>query len=300
MGTFQTYVNASLLPSGVQVSTIMAAAYESRATQIARLFVPIASFAGDTAQTLTDGSFNSFTDGGAQSVNRAIAPEAAANNDNNAVANRPLLPSSSAVLAGPSNILRANNDIDADNSGANNDDPGDTDDGTAGVDSAGGFNEVTAKPLIVRVRRDPLTGEITGYGVFNADGSVPGQEIIPGQPLYTPGQDGDPFESEAPDGTPFAGLPPRYKVNRMTGEIYLNNITGITGVNLDGSDGPEILTAQGGTNNIVGIAEFKALEGAALSTAQQKASELSNVIQSLATLLRGFRDRERRVLDVIR
>ncbi len=39
-------------------TTLLAAAYESRATAIARLFVPTVSFAGDTAQTATDGSFN--------------------------------------------------------------------------------------------------------------------------------------------------------------------------------------------------------------------------------------------------
>ncbi len=268
MGSFNTYVTASLIPSGIQSITIMAAAYESRATQIARLFVPIASFAGDTAQTLTDGSFNSFTGG--------------AGYDPNDPDDGPILPSSTAILAGPSNIQQADNDIN----GVDGD--GDTD-----------FNDVTAKPLIIKVRRDPLTGEITAYGVFNADGSVPGFNRPAGQPLYTPGQDGDPFESTV-NNVAFAGVPPRYRVNRQTGEIYLNNSAGITGVNLDAAAGSEIFTGPQGTNNIVGIAEFKALEGAALSTAQQKASELSNVIQSLATLIRGYKERERTTLNVIR
>lgn len=263
MGTYNTFVTASLVPSGVQSITIMAAAYESRATQIARLFVPIASFAGDTAQTLTDGSFNSFDAGGA------------AGYDPNDPTQGPILPSSTAILAGPSNIQQAGNDID----------------GVDGADADGVANSVSAKPLIVRVRRDPLSGEITNYGVFNADGTVPGQDHVAGTPLYTPGQDGDPFDP---------GQNPRYLVNRMTGEIYLNNARGINGVNLDAATGAEITTGRVGTNNIVGIAEFKALEGAALSTAQQKASELSNVIQSLATLIRGYKDRERRTLDAIR
>lgn len=281
MGSFNTYVTASLIPSGIQSITIMAAAYESRATQIARLFVPIASFAGDTAQTLTDGSFNSFNPGGGY--------------DPNDPDQGPILPSSTAILAGPSNIQQADNDSPTIIGGA------------AGVDNDGDgdINGVTAKPLIVKVRRNPLTGEITGYGVFNADGSVPGFERTAANiPLYTPGQDGDPFESTV-GGAVFVGgganrTPPRYKVNRMTGEIYLNNTAGITGVNLDAAAGAEIVTGLQGTNNIVGIAEFKALEGAALSTAQQKASELSNVIQSLATLIRGYKERERSALNVIR
>lgn len=296
MGIFNTYVTASLVPSGIQSITIMAAAYESRATQIARLFVPIASFAGDTAQTLTDGSFNSFSGNGNPGY------------DPNDPLDGPVLPSSTAILAGPSNILRAGNDIDGNSDGdvADLDDPGtpELNDGPDTTDGDGAVNPVTSKPLIIRVRRDPLSGEITAYGVFNADGTVPGYNyndplLPPGSPLYTPGQDGDPFESTV-NGVAFAGVPPRYKVNRMTGEIYLNDARGVNGVNLDAAAGAEITTGPAGTNNIVGIAEFKALEGAALSTAQQKASELSNVIQSLATLIRGYKDRERRMLDAIR
>lgn len=280
-----TYVSAANFPTGVQAVTVLAGAYESRATQIARLFVPIASFAGDTAQTLTDGSFNSNVDS--------------------------ILKSSTAVLANPSNIKGANaatnptaygggaidysnagNDVDTDNDGAFDDDDGD-----------GDINPVTAKPLIIRVRRDAFTGEITGYGVFNADGTVPGQVHTPGTPLYTPGQDGDPFDITQN---------PRYIVDRMTGQVFLNDRRGIVGVNLDSAAGGEIFADRSyqelvaaGVNlqtmqNVVGIVEFKALEGAALSTAQQKASELSNVIQSLATLIRGFKDSEKSLLNTIR
>ncbi len=245
-----TYVSATAAFPAFPTS-IMAGAYESRATQIARLFLPIASFAGDTAQTVTDGSFNS----------------------NNAS----ILKSSTAVLASPSNILNAGNQTN------NATDP----------------NPVTAKPLIIKVRRDPFSGEITGYGVFNADGSVPGQPRVAGTPLYVPGQNHDPFQTPGPGGT-FTGTPPRYLVDRMTGQVYLNNAAGVNGVNLDSANGAEIVADAAAPNNVVGIVEFKALEGAALSTAQQKASELSNVIQSLATLIRGFKDSERNLLNTIR
>ncbi|MGV3523405.1 MAG: hypothetical protein ACO1RX_04235 [Candidatus Sericytochromatia bacterium] len=270
-----TYVSAANFPFGVSPLTVLAGAYESRATQIARLFVPLASFAGDTAQTLTDGSFNS----------------------NNAS----VLKSSSAVLASPSNIRSADNDIDTNNDGDNTD-ATDENDGTSGATGATGFNPVTAKPLIIKVKRDEFTGEIVAYGVFNADGTVPGQPRgAAGAPLYTPGQDGDPFLTPDPvTGAPFAGVPPRYLVDRMTGQIYLNNQAGITGVNLDGAPNAEIVSDTAGTDNVVGIVEFKALEGAALSTAQQRANELSNVIQSLSTLIRGFKDAERSILNALR
>ncbi len=225
--------------------TILAASYESRATAIAKLFVPIASFAGDTAQTATDGSFNS-------------TPAST-------------LKSSTAILATPSNILNAGNTL-------------------------AGANLVTAKPLIVRVRRDEFTGEVLNYGVFNADGSVPGR-VGAG---YTPGQAGDPFLPDGPDGVAGNADDPRYVVDRMTGQVYLKNAAGIVGVNLDANVGAEIVTGAAGVGNVIGIAEFKALEGAALSTAQQQASELSNVIQSLATLIRGFKDSERNMLNTIR
>jgi hypothetical protein len=218
--------------------TILAASYESRATSIAKLFVGLVSFAGDTAQTATDGSFNSVPTS--------------------------TLKSSTAILATPSNILNV---------------PGQT--------TTAGANWVSAKPLVVKVQRDPFTGEVLNYGVFNADGSVPGQ---PGGG-YTPGQPGDPF---------LAANNPRYLVDRMTGQVYLNNAAGIVGVNLDANAGPEISAGAAGVGNVIGIVEFKALEGAALSTAQQQASELSNVIQSLATLIRGFKDSERNMLNTIR
>jgi len=260
-----TYVDAANFPYGIQPLTVLAGAYESRATQIARLFVPIASFAGDTAQTLTDGSFNS---------------------NNNSV-----LKSSTAVLATPSNIRNAGNDVDSNNDGVFN--------GTDTSDGIGNFLPVTAKPLMIRVRRDPFTGEITGYGVFNADGTVPGRFHTPGTPLYIPGQAGDPFMPNGPDNVANSGDEPRYLVDRMRGQIYLSNTDGVHGVNLDSAAGAEILSDVSGVNNVVGITEFKALEGAALSTAQQKASELSNVIQSLATLIRGKLDSEKSLLNVI-
>jgi hypothetical protein len=240
-----TWVQISNTVRSADPATILAAAYESRATQVARLFVPTVAFAGDTAVTATDGSFNS-------------TPAST-------------LKSSTAILATPSNILNAGNTTTAVN------------------------GQVTAKPLIIRVKRDPFTGAVTNYGVFNADGSVPGR---PG--AYTPGQAGDPFLVSGPDGVAGNADDPRYAVDRMTGQVYLNNINGIVGVNLDAAAGAEIPVGAAGLGNVIGIVEFKALEGAALSTAQQAASELSNVIQSLSTLLRSFKQADKSLFSALR
>lgn len=234
-----TWVNTTTLPQGLSPNLFLAAAYESRATTIARLFVPLASFAGDTSQTLTDGSFNSNPGS--------------------------ILKSSSANLANPSNILNTGNVTN---------------------NALGDF--VSAKPLVIKVQRDPFTGEINDYGVFNADGTFPGAQTAAA-----------PFGKD-PNYDPFTGPNRRYVVNRLTGEIYLARTAGITGINLDTSSGADILTGAAGTDNVVGIVEFKALEGAALSSAQQAASELSNVIQSLATLIRGIKESDRTLLNTVR
>lgn len=234
-----TWVNTTSRPGGQSPQLLLAAAYESRATAIAKLFVPTAAFAGDTSQTLTDGSFNS---------NPASA-----------------LKSSTAQLATTSNIRNAGN-----------------------VESPTLADSVTAKPLIIKVRRDPLSGEIREYGVFNADGTYPGSANTTAVPGNSVAYD------------PFTGANRRYEVNRATGEIFLRRTNGLVGFNLDGAAGSDISVGGTGTNAVVGLLEFKALEGAALSTAQQQASELSNVIQSLATLIRGVKDSEKTMLNVIR
>jgi hypothetical protein len=215
---------------GIQLT--LAATYESRVHTISRLTVPRAQFAGDTAVTLTDGSFNT----------RA------------ALTNSAIPKSATAFLANTTNT----------------------------------FDSVTqtafGKPLIIKVRRDELTSEIRSYSVFNADGTVPGSDGTAAQDLA--------FD-------PFDVVKARYRVNTATGEIYLNKNTGLR--DLKNPDGTILATAAGtGTDRgVVGMVEFEALQGGALSVAQQQASDLSGVIQSLTSILRSITDSKKGILNII-
>jgi hypothetical protein len=219
---------------GVQLA--LSAVFESRNHTISRLSVPRAQFAGDTATTLTDGSFNTRIAG----TNAAIPKSA------------------SAFLANTTNTFK-----------------------TATTPASLG------KPLIIKVQRDELTSEIKRYGVFNADGTYPGAaSTTPFDPLF------DPYQIAA-------GSNPRYRVNTATGEIYLNNSSGLR--NLNNPDGTIFATAANvGTDGVVGIVEFEALQGGAMSIAQQQASELSGVIQSLTSILRAITDSKKGTLSIIR
>lgn len=153
---------------------------------------------------------------------------------------------------------------------------------------------VSCKPLIIKVRRDQFTGEIIEYGVFNADGTWPGCP--------------DNERNNHLDYNPFGGANARYKVNMATGEIYLNNKTGIAGidVNNDGDiDNSDIKVPDDNPNIprikwVVGIVDFEPLKGAALSYAQEEQAELSGVIQSLTALIRAQNDQKKGLLSVIR
>jgi hypothetical protein len=217
---------------GVQLS--LAAAFESRVHTISRLSVPRAQFAGDTAITLTDGSFNTRPAG----TNSAIPKSA------------------TAFLANTTNTF----------------------------DST--LQNAFGKPLIIRVQRDELTSEIKKYGVFNADGTIPGSDGSLGQNATF-----DPYNAAAGTGA-------RYRVNTATGEIYLNNAAGLR--NLKNPDGTILQSnARVGTDGVVGNVEFEALQGGAMSVAQQQASELSSIIQSLTSILRSINDGKKSILNII-
>jgi len=253
------------------VQTIMASAYESRTHTVNRFLVPRAQFAGDTAVTLTDGSYNTRT--------TTNIPKA-----------------STAHLATPSNTAK-------------------------GTDVPGHPIAQQGKPLVIKVKRDPFTGEIgvkerkdptdpaspivtKDYAVFNADGTYPG---APDSNPYHP--DFDPWNYT---GTGNKGA--RYRVNTATGEIYVNNTKNL--IEHRNPDGvvhiPELPsdTAREGTTNdiparrgpdmVVGIVQFDTLQGGAATVEQQRASELSGIIQSLTSIVRTLNDAKRSSLNIIR
>lgn len=217
-----SYIPPMLMNTGSIMHTL-SAAYESRNFVVARSFMPVAKFQGDTTQTLADGSLN-------------VDP---VQTDKTATAR----------LATTTNV-----------------------DGTG--NSSG-------KPLEIRVKRNAITAEITEYAVFNADNSVPG------------GAAANPW-----DGTLNTGA--RYRVNIGSGQIFVNNQNNFDSLDVD-SDGTYESAVNGtGTGAVVGLLEFKPLEGAALAMLQQTSSELSTVIQSLASLIRSRGETERSILSTIR
>lgn len=226
---------------GVQMA--LAAAYESRIHTMSKMTVARAQFAGDTAVTLTDGSYNTRFVGGLNPTND-------------------IPKSATAQLANTSNSAN-----------------------TAG------------KPLVVKPLRDAFTAEIYDYAVFNADGTFPGGV----NPLTW---------NAASNRYELVGNA-RYMVNKSTGEIYLNNRLGIMEhqnpdglVEANGTAGQNLLDlgpgALQGINNVVGIVDFEALQGGALSAAQQQASELSGVVSTLTSVLRSLNENKKGTLSLIR
>lgn len=215
-----TYIPPTLGNTG-SILHMLASAYESRNFVVARGFIPVAKFQGDTTQVLTDGSLN-------------VQPS---NPDKTATSR----------LASSSNIR-------ADNGGDNS----------------------TGKPLEVRVKRNPITGEIERYAFFNADGSIPGVS-------------NSPWSANA-----------RYALNVGNGQIYVNNNANLHAIDWDSNGSGESVEGGSGINAVVGILEFKPLEGAALAAMQQESNELSTVIQSLSALIRSRAELERSILSTIR
>jgi len=155
---------------------------------------------------------------------------------------------------------------------------------TNAVDS-GDPDNVLGQPLIVKVKKDEFTSEITAYGVFNADGSFPGAPKD------------DPQNS---NWDPWSVTAARYRIDLKTGNIYLNKTNGLVSlVNEDGTI--NVAGARtGAVDGIVGIVEFDNLQGGALYTAQQEAADLSGIIQSLTSVIRSINDSKRSVLNIIR
>ena len=110
---------------GIQAG--LAAVYESRVHTISKMTVARGQYAGDTAVTMTDGSYN---------IRTATTPSAV-----------PV--SATAVLANSTNTYSA---------------------ALAAPKNSWG------KPVVVKVKRDEQSSEILAYGVFNADGTIPGSD----------------------------------------------------------------------------------------------------------------------------
>ena len=222
-----TYVQQTLYAS-TGISTLLAAAYESRAFTLAKLYMPVASFAGDTSQTLTDGT-----------INPDIDPTTLPN-------------SSTAILADQSNVNAA---------------------------GQSGHTHGTAKPLVIK---------ISGRNLWDAE--IGGSLTMAPYRIYT----ADGVDVTA-DGSNVNG---KYRINRANGEIYAYDTSGTPYQISDGKGG--WITGLSGPNAVVGLMEFKPLEGAALNFTQQSASEYGGVISSLSAILSAQKTLNKSLLNVIR
>lgn len=258
----RSYITTHLQSGLGGVQLALAAAYESRVHTLSKMTTPRAQFAGDTAVTLTDGSYNIRT-----STTSADIPKSA-----------------TAFLANTTNVFRG-----ADNS----------------PNIPGSYNS-TGKPLVIKVKKDEFNSEILEYAVFNADGTYPGAAAS------------TPYDTNF---DPWNINNARYRVNTSTGEIYLNNAAGIIELqnpegliefapntaNGTGTTGTRDKIGAGGDTDVegaivgvVGMVEFEAIQGGALSLAQQQAAELSSIISSLTSILRAQNDSKRGILNIIK
>ncbi|MBC7475458.1 MAG: hypothetical protein H7263_14305 [Candidatus Sericytochromatia bacterium] len=287
---------------GVQL--LLAANYESRVQILSKLNVPRAQFAGDTAQTLTDGSYNTrLTTAGSAIPKSATAHLANTSNVFDAVTNH------GSTSSGKPMVIRVKKDEFTGETGViENEDP-----------------SVTTSPKVSKT-----------YAVFNADGSIPGVVPLPPSPTALQITTYNAAVVKLNPWNYTASTGARYRVNDKTGEIYVNNAEGmgeldtpsgkvnfndklndvsspvtsgtyqnntINSITTGDKGSLEFITDASGINHydfIVGIVDFEGLTGGALSTAQQQASELSGAIQSLTSILRSISDSKKGIFSIIR
>lgn len=253
---------------GVQMA--LAAAYESRIHAMSKTTVARAQFAGDTAVTLTDGSYNS------RSGSLIVNTSASSATPNYAVVNPTpgidIPKSATAQLANTSNSA-----------------------GTGG------------KPLVIRALKDSFTAEIYDYAVFNADGTFPGGvnplqwnattnrwELNNTARYMVNKETGEIYvnrklgimEHLNPDG-----------LVDMDADGYLGPGTTPNNTQTTLNTAP---AAAEGRNNVVGIVDFEGLSGGALSSAQNDISNLSTAVQSLTSILRSINENRKGTLSLIR
>lgn len=252
----RSYITTHLQSGLGGVQLALAAAYESRVHTLSKMTAPRAQFAGDTAVTLTDGSYNTRT-----AATSADIPKSA-----------------TAFLANSTNVFE----------------------NVQNNPNAGATFTSTGKPLIIKMKKDEFNSEILEYAVFNADGTYPGAAAT------------TPYDVNF---DPWNITNARYRVNTATGEIYLNKATGI--IELRNPEGLIDFTGAGAINardkflgpqaaiegpniGVVGMVEFEAIQGGALSLAQQQAAELSSIIASLTSVLRAQNDSKRGILNIVK
>lgn len=261
-----SYINpmlgGNLALGGIQMS--LAAAYESRIHTFSKMTVARAQFAGDTAVTLTDGSYNSRWVGiaatsGSNPFTLSSIPTSAtaqlANTSNTAgTGGKPLVikPLRDAFTAEIYDYAVFNAD------------------GTfpGGINPIQ-WNATTNRWDLVTTARY-MVNKSTGEIYLNNIGSAM-------------------LEHQNTDG--------------LVDTDGSNTQTNVTLANLRATNYGALTAAEQDKVNkslVVGIVDFEGLQGGALSNAQQQASELSGVISSLTSILRSANENKKTTLGLIR
>ena len=308
MGFISAYFQDGGL-GGIQLA--LASAYESRVHTISKMTTPRAQFAGDTAVTLTDGSYNIRTNG----TNIAVPKSATA-----FLANT----SNTRGVAGNANnnwgkplIIKVKRDefnsdiMDYAVFNADGTFPG-ADPSNGGIPA--NFNPYDPKfnpwsATAARYRVNTATGEIylnkagdtsTPNGTFAGIRELFNPDGIVNFPGNTTGLDNDPQinSAEYTTATDY-DLTNATAPTTGTGGTLQQDITNVLG-DLNMLDGDFTVATNMPTDKVVGMVEFEGLQGGALSLAQQQAAELSGIIQSLTSILRSTKDSQRGLLSLIK
>ena len=266
----------SYIPNSLQtglggIQLLLAANYESRVQTLSKFNTPRAQYAGDTAVTLTDGSYNvrAATTSADIPVSATAELASTTNITDSSGATSPN------VTAKPLIIKMMKNEFT----------------GEVGVQEA-------ADPTQPVSAGNPIVTKT--YAVFNADGTWPGG-VNPWNYLANTGAryrvndaTGEIYVNNAQDFIEF-----------RNGDNTLINFN-VAGYDSGAGATTQQVIATGvkgnleGKDKVVGIVDFEALQGGASSALQQQAADLTSAIQSLTSILRATNDTRKEILGIIK
>ncbi|MFN8576631.1 MAG: hypothetical protein U0354_07225 [Candidatus Sericytochromatia bacterium] len=258
MSYINPMLSGNLALGGIQMS--LAAAYESRIHTFSRMTVARAQFAGDTAVTLTDGSYNTRFIGGVPNNDIPKSATAQLANTSNTAGQwgKPLVikPLRDPFTAEIYDYAVFNAD------------------GTHPGAAAGNPYDPTYRPIFWNgaTNRWEIDTAASRYLVNKQTGEIYVNKVT------------GLIEHQNPDGLVDVD-------GSGTQTAIINNNLGFIG------NANPVATRK---DNVVGIVDFEGLQGGALSNAQQQASELSGVISSLTSILRSANENKKTTLGLIR
>lgn len=248
---------------GVQMA--LAAAYESRIHSMSKMTVARAQFAGDTAVTLTDGSYNTrFANGASPTIDIPKSATAQLANSSNTVDSAVAAPAGPVSRGGKPLVIKPLRDPF-----------------TADIYDYAVFNADGTAPGTVIGRDGSVVTAGTPPVIWNAGTNR--WEVNPASRYLVNKQTGEIY------------------VNRIAGIREHFNPDGLVDTNNNGiQETLGAVAALQGVDNVVGMVDFEGLSGGALSAAQQEAANLSTAVQSLTSILRSINENKKSCLSLIR